>query len=326
MRIAIIGAGAIGGLVAGYLKLKGGDITLIGHKESISKINSRGLDISGVRGEFNARIEAHQRLAYQPDLVILATKTQDIEKAVKDNLEFIRNSLILTTQNGAQADNIASNQLPEKNITSSIVMFGATCLEPGKVIHNFEGPWIIGKINGKNDENTPKIKDALKDAFDITITNEIRGMKYLKIFVNANNCIAAILGCSMQEAFGDTDISRISIEIWKEGLRVMEEAGIKLVDLPDFTVERIKRLTSMPIEQSAKVFSGIMKNLSDEPLYGSIFQSIKRGKPSEIDYINGEFPKLGKAPLNKKLTELVHQVEKTRKFLSKEELLTVVKS
>jgi 2-dehydropantoate 2-reductase len=82
----------------------------------------------------------------------------------------------------------------------------------------------------------------------------------------------------------------------------------------------------MPTFEAAKIFSRIMQNLSKESLYGSILQSIKRGRPSEIDYLNGEFVRIAKAnnldsPLNEKLTAMVHQVEAGRKFFSRQELL-----
>ncbi|MDD5196905.1 MAG: ketopantoate reductase C-terminal domain-containing protein, partial [Candidatus Omnitrophica bacterium] len=62
----------------------------------------------------------------------------------------------------------------------------------------------------------------------------------------------------------------------------------------------------------------------------SILQSIKRGKTSEIDYINGEFVSLAqkyglKAELNQRLVEMVHEVEKTGRFLSKDELLHITR-
>ncbi|MCX5714378.1 MAG: hypothetical protein NT033_06130 [Candidatus Omnitrophica bacterium] len=155
-------------------------------------------------------------------------------------------------------------------------------------------------------------------------------MKYLKVFVNANNCIPAILGLSMQEAFSDIQISKVSIAIWKEALEVVNAAGIKLASLPDFPLERVTKLVSLPAEEGARIYSGIMANLSREPLYGSILQSIKRGKASEIDFINGEFVALAKehnlsAPLNTKLVQMVHQVEQKKTFFSKEELLNAVK-
>ncbi len=326
MKIAVIGAGAIGNLVAGYLKLKGQDVFLVGRNDSVGVIKEKGLQISGVRRNFSIKIDVSERLSHNSDLVILATKTQDVEGAVKENLRFVEGATILTTQNGVHADSIVSKYIPKENIISSIVMFGATYLEPGKVVHNFEGNWIMGRMFGENDGQIAKVSEILNKIFPIVVAENIQGMKYLKIFVNANNCIPAILGVSMQEAFSDIDISRISIAIWKEGLDIVRRSGINLVSLPDFPLERLTKLTSMPINEAAKVFSGIMTGLSKEPLYGSILQSIKRGRRSEIDYINGEFARLAKdnflaAPLNKKLVKLVHRIEQTQRFFTKEELL-----
>ncbi|MFH1199055.1 MAG: 2-dehydropantoate 2-reductase [Candidatus Omnitrophota bacterium] len=326
MKIAVIGAGAIGALVAGYLKSKGEDVALVGRADAVKAIKKNGLEISGCRGDLNIKIEAVEKLDFYPDLTILATKSQDLEMAIRENLKFLSDSIILTTQNGLQADFLAAKLLPQENIISSIVMFGATYLEPGKIIHNFEGSWIIGRIFQKNDEKTVEISEVLNQAFPTLVAEGIKGMKYLKVFVNANNCIPAILGLSMQEAFQDLEISRVAIAIWKEGLSIVNKAGVNLVSLPDFPLERLIKLTAMPTDEAAKIYSGIMINLSKVPLYGSILQSIKRGKLSEIDYINGEFVALAKnnnlsANLNAKLVEMVHSVERNNKFFSKEELI-----
>ncbi len=320
MRIAVIGAGAIGCLAAGYLKEKGEEVTLVGHSSAARPIKENGLAISGARGNFLVHVDISDTLNYIPDLAILTTKTQDIDSALQDNSYLLRNSLLLTTQNGVQADNLAAKYLDRERIISSIVMFGATYLEPGKVVHNFEGSWVLGA------ESPVSVREALNKAFPTVISEEIKGMKYLKIFTNANNCLPAVLGKSMQEVFSDLDISRISIAIWREGLRIIDKAGISLVSLPGFPVENITRLTSMPATDAARVFSGIMQGLSKEPLYGSILQSIMRGRLSEIDYINGEFVRLAEehniqAPLNKILVDLVHSVEKNNRFYAKDDLI-----
>lgn len=332
MKIAVIGAGAIGSLVAGYLKLKDEDVSLVGRSEAVSAIIAHGLKISGIRGDFKVPIDASELLLSKPELVILATKTQDIEEALKQNLTFLKDSIILTTQNGVQADNIVAKYIAKENIISSIVMFGATYLEPGKVVHNFEGSWVVGSIFSAR-PNEKVILDSLilDKAFPVIVSEEMTGMKYLKIFVNANNCIAAILGVSMQEAFSDLDISRISISIWKEGFDIISKAGINLVSLPGFPLENITKLVSLPSIEAAKIFSGIIVKLSKDPLYGSILQSIKRKRSSEIDYINGEFVRLAGehnlyAPLNRKLVEMVHRVEQTNKFFAKEEFLNSTKA
>ena len=326
MKIAVIGAGAIGNVVAGYLALNNEAVCLIGRSHTVEVIKKNGLLISGARGEKRIDLEVSERLQEKPDLAILAVKTQDVEEALKDNLGFLKETCLLTTQNGVRADSLVARHLREENIISSIVMFGATSLEDGKVIHNFDGPWIIGKMFGQNDSVVTTLQATLNAIFPTIITDDIRGMKYLKVFVNANNCIPAILGMSMQEAFIDPAVSRISINIWKEGLEILSKSGITVMSLPDFPLERLTGLIAMPMDQAATIFSGIMINLSKEPLYGSILQSIKRGRSSEIDFINGEFVTLAKengltAPLNRKLVEMVHVVERTNIFFSKETLL-----
>ncbi len=327
MGVVVLGAGAIGSLVAGYLKLKGEDVSLVGRPDAVSAINQEGLRISGVRGDFKVMIKAHTLAVSKPEIVILATKTQDIETALRDNLPFIKDSLVITTQNGIRAEGIVAKFFPPERIISSIVMFGATYLDPGKVCHNFEGSWVIGRLFIKNpDEQLINLSLLLNAAFPTVLSEDIRGMKYLKIFVNANNCIPAILGMSMQDAFSDLGISRISIGIWKEGFEIIRKAGINLVSLPGFPVENITKLTVMPSSESARVFSVLMSNLSRDPLYGSILQSIKRGRVSEIDYINGEIVNLAAeknmdAPLNKALVRMVHMVEASGEFLTKKQLI-----
>lgn len=326
MQIAVIGAGAIGSLVAGYLKNKGQKVCLTGHGQAVGAISKNGLNIRGVRGDLNIPLDVSERLSSAPELVILATKTQDIEDSLKENLEFIKNVVVLTTQNGIEADDIVSKYLPKEKIISSIVMFGATYLEPGKVVHNFEGDWILGSLWEKNNASITQISPILETAFSIKLSQDIRGMKYLKIFLNANNCLPAILGLSMQQAFSDIAVSRIAMAIWKEGLDILSSCAIHPVSLPDFPLERLTKLASLPVNQAAEIYSGMIAGLSKEPLYGSVLQSIKRGRPSEIDYLNGEFVRLAEtkglaAPLNEKLVQMVHRVEKTGKFLAKEELL-----
>jgi 2-dehydropantoate 2-reductase len=330
MTIAVIGAGAIGSLVAGYLKAKQKDAFLVGAAASVEAIKTGGLSISGIRGDLKVEIDIVSRLGRPCDLAVLAVKTQDVERAIKDNSAFLKDSVVLTAQNGVQADDLVSRYIPKEKIISSIVMFGSTCIEPAKVVHNFEGSWIIGRAFSASDKDIQITAATLGAIFPVVVTDNIRGMKYLKIFVNANNCIPALLGLSMQEAFADTDVSRISIAIWREGFNIITKAGIKLVSLPDFPLERLTKLLSLPAPEAAKIFSGIMANLSKEPLYGSILQSIKRGRPSEIDYLNGEFANIARqngidAPLNAKLTGLVHQVEESGNFISKETLLEETK-
>ena len=134
----------------------------------------------------------------------------------------------------------------------------------------------------------------------------------------------------MQEVFSDLDLAKLAIKLNKEAFNIIIKSNIELESLPTYPKERIQGLVNMPIDEAASLISKIMTNLSKEPLYGSILQSIRRERKSEIDYINGEIVHLAtakglKARLNKKIVELVHKVEKDKKFLTKQELLSEIK-
>lgn len=326
MKIAVIGAGAIGSVVAGYLSKAGEDVLLIGRPNQVQKIQQGGLEIKGVRGSEKFLFKAATQLDQEYDLVIFTVKTQDLEDTFAENhFHLGGKSLILTTQNGVQADNLLSVHFDREQLISSIVMFGATYTDPGKVTFNFEGDWILGRPFIRNDQKLFQVSEILKRAFPVVISDDIQGMKYLKLFVNFNNCLPALIGKSMQETFVDMDFCRLSVLLLKEGMDIIRKLGINLVSLPQFPVERVQGLSSMPLEQAAGIMNKTLTNLSKEPLYGSILQSIMRKRPSEIDYINGEVVFLAKnagfnAPLNRKVVDLVHQVEQGKRFFDKEEV------
>lgn len=325
MKIAIIGAGAIGSVVAAYLAKAGEDVALVGRKDQVDDINRYGLSIKGVRGDETIKLKALTKLDQSYDLVIFAVKTQDIEDAYQTNCEYLEQGLVMTSQNGVQADNLLSCHYEKDKIISSIVMFGATYIRPGEITFNFDANWIIGKPYTPLDPTVHKVADVLKKAFKIQAVNDIMGMKWLKLFINFNNCIPALTGKSMQETFADMDLCRLAVMLLKEGVHVVETANIELVSLPDFPKERTLGLAAMPVDQGAAVINKVLTNLSKEPLYGSILQSIMRGKPSEIDFINGEVVQLAShfrmgSPLNSRVVDMVHEVERTGRFFEKDEI------
>ena len=325
MTIAIIGAGAIGSVVAAYLVKAGEDAVLIGREDQVGVIQKNGLRVVGARGEETFPVRAFTRLDREYGLVIFTVKTQDIDEAYGANQAFLKKCLVLSSQNGVQADTILAKHFDMARLYSSIVMFGATYTKPGEAVFNFEGDWIIGKPFAPNDEDVQRITQTLEKAFCAVVSDNITGMKWLKLFVNFNNCIPALTGKSMQETFADMDLCRLSILLLKEGLAIVQKNGIQLVSLPQFPAERIYGMANMPLEQAAGIINKTLTSLSKEPLYGSILQSIMRGRASEINYINGQVLKMvrspkDEAPLNARAVEMVHQVEQRKRYFTIEEI------
>ncbi|MFO8052347.1 MAG: 2-dehydropantoate 2-reductase [Candidatus Omnitrophota bacterium] len=329
MQIAVLGCGAIGGLFLGHLSKESKDVLGVVRNYQLDSLEKEGLIVKEENKEEKVNVKFNIKLTKPVDLAIFATKTNNLEEITKENIDYLQDAVVVSAQNGLRAENILSKFFPPEKIITTIVMFGATFYPPNKVVSNFSGNLIMGNIFGKQVIKEKEVKQVLESSFNLKVLKNIKGAKYLKLFINLNNCIPAILGKTMQESFANLEIAKLAIKLNREAYQLVKQAGINLESLPNYPKERIESLTSMPIEDASQLFSKIMTNLSREPLYGSILQSIKRNKPSEIDYINGEVVRLAKnnswqAPLNEKIVNLVHRVEKEG-FLSEDELLSKIK-
>jgi len=326
MKVAVIGLGAIGGLVACYLKARGIPVVAVGRLEQKEAVEREGFVVDGVRGRSVVYLDVRPRLEERVDLAIVTVKTQDIRDAVDKSRVFLAQADILSAQNGVRADKLLGLMLGDEKVVSSIVMFGATYVPYNKVVHNFEGKWLIGRPGGANDAKVKAIVDFLTPAFAAEGVENIQAMKWTKIFLNSGNALPAILGKSIQETYANLEMCKLALRLQREGFDLLEKLGIVPASMPEFDVEKLKGLSRMPPDQAAPVYSQIMVNLSKEPLYGSVLQSIRRGRPSEIDYINGEFANQAKlhnieAILNSRIVEMVHQVERSGKYMAEDDIL-----
>ncbi|MHB8173203.1 MAG: ketopantoate reductase family protein [Nitrospirota bacterium] len=326
MKIAIIGAGAIGCVAGALLHEKGHAVTLVSRDpRQVRSINRESLSIDGIAGERNFVIYAARSLEFIPDLALIAVKTQDMESACRQ-VAGMGDSPVLTMQNGLMADDIAGSILGGERIVSSVVMFGATYKEPGHVTYNFPGGLIIGKAFGQDTGGiVDKVKDILSAAFEVRVAGNIQAMHRAKLMLNLNNAIACILGKNIQETFSDEKVCALGLSMMCEAWDVFETGNAEMADLPDLPLEKLKSLLYAPREVGSKIYGNIMRGLSHLPLPGSVLQSVMRGRNSEVDYLNGEVVReanrIGReARLNLKAVELVKEIEKTSKYLSVDEM------
>jgi 2-dehydropantoate 2-reductase len=327
MKIAVIGAGAIGCIAGGMLCHEGLNVTLLGRKAQVDAINENGLFVGGITGGKTFQVPAAEKLTFKPGLVLLAVKSQDVEEACVAVRHLVSDSVLLTMQNGVRSDELVAGVLGRERIVSSVVMFGSTYLEPGKVDYNFSGGFLIGKAFPEVEDATlERVRKVLSHAFDVTVSDDIHGAHWTKLILNLNNAIAGILGVEIREVFADTELCRLGLDVMREALRVMDESNVALAPLPNLTVEKLRGLLSAPDDVGSDVYGNIMRNLSMTPLPGSVLQSIRRGRGTEVDFLNGEVSLLASnngfaAPLNEGITALVKGITAKKGFMSKAELL-----
>jgi len=325
-RIAVIVAGAVGSALGALLHRAGENAVLIARPAHIAAIRQHGLRVDGDTGNFIAPVEAAETLNFRPDLALLTVKTQDVIAAVKANQAFLMDVPVVTFQNGIRSDELVAGILPREQILSAVVLMHVTYSLPGKVIVVYRGKLILGRPYGLRDSKLEEVAHILNQIVPTRVTDNIQGAHWLKLIVNLNNALPAITNLTMSQVYADKTLRNLAVGLMREGLRVIDRGNIRLESLLEVSIGLTKLINWMPSGIAGRIAAAKVRRLTTVwPLWGSTLQSIQRGRPTEIDYLNGEIMELGKrygedTPLNTKIVELVHQVERTGQFLSVDEI------
>jgi 2-dehydropantoate 2-reductase len=328
MRIVIIGAGAIGSVIGGLLGKAGEDVTLIGRKSHVDAINHNGLILEGQSEKTVIQVKAAEDLDFKPDLAFLTVKAQDVESSIRKVQLFLSSTQVVTMQNGVRSDDQVAGLLRKEIIISSVVVFSGQFLEPGKVSYSIpfsKTALLIGEPFGNKENRLQALSALLNKAIGTDISEDIRAAHWTKLIWNLQTAIPAVTGLPYQESYQYPQVRELTINLLKEGLETIQAAGIKTGDVPGFSMEPIVTMAGEPLPIASSLLKKIAESLGKVPVLGSTWQSIKRGKNTEVDYLNGEIVTLGKrmkipTPANSLMVELVRQVETTGKFLTIDEL------
>ncbi len=324
-KIAVIGAGAVGSLIGGLLARAGEDVTLVARPAHAEAIRAKGLRIEGILGELTVVVKAAEALDFRPDLALLAVKTQDVESACRPISAYLREAAVVTLQNGVRSDEIVASLLPRENIVSGVVMLNAQFLKPGEITYARGGFLVIGEPFGPNGQRVKDIQALLRRAIRTEISSDIRGAHWTKLLLNSlANGLEAMTGLSVRECLHHPGLRKIAVLTLKEGYRAVKRVGLHPAPLPGIPVLALTLIVRSPLPVAAWVLSrsvGSLKTL------GSTLQSLRRGRPTEIDYLNGEIVRLGLAagmatPYNSKVVDFVGRVEKSRRFYTPAELVS----
>ena len=320
MRIAVIGAGAIGSVLGGLLSRQGHEVTLVARQEQVDAIRAHGLRLDGGLGPLEIRIPAATALESEPDLALLAVKTQDVTTALSEHRDHLDGVPLVTLQNGVRSDGLAAAALPRTEIVSAVVVVTATYLAAGRVTLVERGHLVVGRPNGPRDALVDRVATVLDSVVPTRVSDNVAGAHWLKLVMNLNNALPALTDRSVQDLAEDPFLRALAIRLMREGLRVVDRAGIPLEGLGPVTPNQVRFLTRLPTAWAARGFARQVRRTGGPwPILGSTLQSLRRGRATEIDFLNGEIVSLGRdvrvpTPLNARVVELVHEVEQTRRF------------
>ena len=312
MKIAIVGPGAMGCLLAGYLAKSGQDVWVLDKpsQKRTEKIAEDGIKIEGLSGNHKIKVNITAKAddIKKPELVIICVKSHDTEPAVKHVKPCLtENTYVLTLQNGIGNIETIAEMVGENNVIAGVTSHGSTLLGDGHVKHCGKGETIIGRWqpSGRTKAKQWKIPrrtlediaDVLKDAgFPAKVSEKIKDIMWSKLIINAGiNAITAI-----------TRLNNGQI-IEHEGARQILKQSV----LEASKVARRKKISldySDPVKKVESVCAATETNLS------SMLQDVLKKKKTEVDYINGAIVREGEdlgipTPVNSVLTDLVKTIE-----------------
>ncbi len=319
MKIAVIGAGALGCLLAGLLKEADEDVLLIAHTSAqAALISSRGIRIRTDQGNrvVPVKITAHPVRNGGSDLVIVAVKAYDTFSAARTAAYLVApETIVLTLQNGLGNVEALAKYIDLRKIAQGTTTQASTSFDIGDIYHAASGPTIIGCVRRELVPQLDEIKRIFNHASIPTeTTSKIEIAVWRKLLVNvAINPVSALTGLRNGELL-----------VHEEAVRFMKDAVIEASKVADaLKIDLSGREPFQSVVEAAKVTG---RNKS------SMLQDTERGRKTEVDFMNGAIARLGRemrisTPVNEALTWAVGKTSmpgSRRVFLRPDALMSIL--
>jgi 2-dehydropantoate 2-reductase len=331
VRIGIIGAGALGGTFAALLARAGHDVEVTARGAGLEAIRAHGVRLSGGYGDMHAQVDVAEALTVRPELVLVCTKAQDAAAAIEVNAAMIDGVTVVVVQNGLEGVDTAARLLPASSCMGLLSIIAANYTEPGVVRVTTKATSYLGRGDGPPDADCARIAALLSSAVPVVAIGGFRGAQWTKLIVNMLNAVPAIVGRSVQDVIDDRRLRLVVAASMRETVRVGMARGVRFGALQGLGNRRLRLFARLPV-WAGQVLPWFMRvRMGDVPNLGSTQQSVRRGQPTEIDFLNGVVVREASiagltAPINAALTALVHEVESTGTHLPTERVLAIVGS
>jgi len=330
-KIAVVGAGAIGGVVAAFLARAGWDPEVVcKHQETVNRALSDGFHICGVQGEHHIPLrgvkEIHD-LSGPKDVVFLATKANDVMDAGQALLPFLKEtSVVVSLQNGICEDALAKI-LGRNRVIGCVVAWGASMHGPAELEITSEGEFVIGSLDSQPKSKLQLIKQMLDDVAPTRISDNIMGELYSKLIINSCiNSLGVIVGTRLGELLAMKRARQVFTAIMREAMVVASAMGIKVEPGGGGKLDYYRFL------EGGGVLSQIKRDLlvrvigfKYRRIKSSSLQSLERGRKTEIDYLNGYICARGRqygipTPINDVVVRMVKEIEVGQRKMTPENL------
>jgi len=298
LDIVVLGAGAVGCFYGGMLARAGHRVTLIGRPAHVQAIAANGLRMQTLSFDEQVPLAASTDASAVAgaDLVLFSVKSTDTEAAGEEMRVHLRpGALVLCLQNGVDNAERLRAVLPGVHVVAAVVYVATEMASPGHLRHHGRGELVMEPIPSDPSRSAALAQAFIAASVPTTLSDNVRGALWAKLILNcAYNALSALGRLPYGELVQRPGVAEVIRDVVAECRAVATADGVNMHDDVDTSVRRIPE--TMPLQHS------------------STAQDLARGKPSEIDFLNGHVVKRGEAlgiptPANRVLWTLVKLAE-----------------
>jgi 2-dehydropantoate 2-reductase len=298
VRICVVGAGAIGGLLAVKLAGAGEEVTVVARGPHLAAIRERGLLLRMDGREETGRVRPVERVAQAgpQDVVVLAMKANQVAAVAGEVAALLEpGTTVVTAQNGipwwyfvrhggplegtrlesVDPGGVIAAALPVDRIVGSIVYPAAQLAEPG-VVQHVEGNRIsLGELDGVETARVKTLAEVLRRAgFKVRIASDLRSELWVKLWGNCTlNPVSALTHATLADICSFPPTRALLTAMMREAQAVGEKLGVR------FGVGLEKRIAGAEAVGAHKT---------------STLQDVEAGRPMEVEALLGAVVELGR--------------------------------
>lgn len=282
MKIAVMGAGGIGGYYGGMLARAGEDVSLIARGAHLEAIRERGLTVMRDQETFTVRpsLATDDPARVGPvQLIVLATKAYDLDAAARTMRPLLgEDTVVLPLLNGVDIPERVARHVPAAQVLAGLTYAPANRPAPGVVRQ--PGPpqkMVFGEVDGSRSQRAQAILALLERCgIQAELTGEVNKAVWSKyMFVTSNGGVSCVTGAAMGTVLEHPETRALYEACCREVEAVARARGIKLDE--DIVRISLTHAEAMPPDTQP-----------------SMLQDLKAGKPLELDVLNGTMARLGR--------------------------------
>ena len=320
----MLGVGAIGGVIGGYLSRAKNDVTLIDPwPANVDRIRTRGLAVTSLEEEFTVRPSALHlgdvsSLRRSFDAVVLAVKSYDTSWSARFIEPYLApGGFIISAQNGINEEAIAA-VVGWPRVVGCVVFVSAELSGPGHVLRNTSinlPTFAVGEPSGLATRRIEELCDLLAAVGPTRTTANLWGERWSKLGMYCmDNAVGVILGTDTAGVRGNPQARGVSIRVASEAVSVATALGVTVGPMHGIPADMFIEA----IDNAAKKREVERKILDSVNTLGtgksSLAQDVMKGRKMEVEYMNGYIVSKGRevgipTPVNDSLVELIKRVE-----------------